>query len=68
MVNRCKQSKLPQTKAKSIEIVKFNEGIRPVKGNISKEEKQCSMAYLRNNGFKSGNINMGSKIILDLPS
>ena len=67
-MNRCKQSKLLQTKTKGIENVKFNEETGPVKGDISKEEKQCSMAYLRNNGFKSGNINMGFKIILDFPS
>ena len=61
-----KQNKLPQTKA--TENVKFNEETGPVKGTSRKREKQCSRAYLRNNGFKSGNINMSFIVILDLSS
>ena len=41
----CKQRKLPQSKAKcteKCEVVKW--GNWPSKGNITKEEKQCSMA------------------------
>ena len=66
IVNHCKQNKLPQTKA--TENVKFNEETGPVKGTSRKREKQCSRACLRNNGFKSGNINMNFIVILDLSS
>jgi len=42
IVNRCKQSKSPQTKAKGIEKVKFNEEIGPVKEHL---ERGKTMSY-----------------------
>ena len=48
VVNHCKQSKLPQTKAKYIENVKFNEGTAwSRKRNISKEGKTMFYGILK---------------------